>query len=81
MPNYEHTNIDSKFRFILLAAGRAEQVMRGARPKIEYSSPKLARGAMEEVLGGLIEWDHGPAPVVEEEAVEGAEGAEELAEE
>ena len=36
---------------------------------------------MEEVLGGLIEWDHGPAPVVEEEAVEGAEGAEELAEE
>jgi hypothetical protein len=29
---------------------------------MEFKSIKLARGAMEEVLEGLVEWDYGPAP-------------------
>jgi hypothetical protein len=60
--SYEDTKVDSKFRFILLAARRAEQVMRGARPKIQYRSSKVARGAMEEILGNAVAWDYGPAP-------------------
>ncbi len=55
-------NFDSKFRVILLAAERAEQLMAGARPKLVHDSPKVARRAMEEVLEGLIEWERGPAP-------------------
>lgn len=70
--------LDSKFRFILLAAHRAEQVMRGARPKMDYGTPKIAKGAMNEVKQGLVEWDYGPAPVPEvpEEAEAGEEAAE-----
>jgi hypothetical protein len=77
----ESRAFDSKFRFILLAANRAEQVMRGARPKIVYNTPKVAKGAMKEVKGGLIEWDYGPAPLpepedLEQELAEGAEATE-----
>ena len=31
--------VDSKFRLVLLIARRAEQLMRGARPKIEADRP------------------------------------------
>ena len=62
MENLEASRIDSKFRFILLAARRAEQVMRGARPKIAYRTSKVARGAMEEILGNQVNWDYGPPP-------------------
>jgi DNA-directed RNA polymerase subunit omega len=55
---------DSKFRFVLLASSRAEQVVRGARPKIEAATRKPTRIAMEELRQGLVEWSHGrPAPV------------------
>ena len=39
--------VDSKFRYILLASHRAEQLMRGARPKLDMSNAKLTRIAME----------------------------------
>lgn len=69
-------NIDSKFRLVLLAAERAEQLLNGSRPKLVHNSIKLARGAMEEVLEGYIEWDYGPAPepVIEESAEETPKG-------
>jgi hypothetical protein len=60
--HYEDTRVDSKFRFILLAARRAEQVMRGARPKIQYRTTKVARGAMDEIIGNAVAWDYGPPP-------------------
>ena len=56
--------VDSKFRFVLVAAQRAEQLMRGARPKIE-SKGKPTRTAMGEVDGGHVEWNYGPAPIPE----------------
>ncbi|HVR28267.1 MAG TPA: DNA-directed RNA polymerase subunit omega [Thermoanaerobaculia bacterium] len=62
MENLEASKIDSKFRFILLAARRAEQVMRGARPKMQYRTTKVARGAMDEILGNAVSWDYGPPP-------------------
>lgn len=59
--------IDSKFRFVLLAAERAEQMLRGARPKIEMGDLKPTRIAMTEISNDLVEWDYGPAPEIEEE--------------
>jgi DNA-directed RNA polymerase subunit omega len=54
---------DSKFRFVLLASSRAEQVIRGARPKIEAVTRKPTRVAMEELRQGLVDWSYGrPAP-------------------
>jgi DNA-directed RNA polymerase omega subunit len=65
MENYEDSKVDSKFRFILLAARRAEQIMRGARPKLHYKTPKVARGAMDEILADAVAWDYGPPPAPE----------------
>jgi DNA-directed RNA polymerase omega subunit len=69
--------IDSKFRFVLLAARRAEQIMRGAQPKVPASpAGKPTRVAMEEVLEEAVGWDYGPPA-----AADGlAEGLGELAE-
>jgi len=62
--------IDSKFRFVLLAAERAEQMLRGARPKIDMGPLKATRIAMQEISNDLVEWDYGPAPETEVEYVE-----------
>ena len=63
---------DSKFRFVLLASNRAEQLVRGARPKVE-GSKKHTRTAMEELKSGLVPWAYGPAPAAT--PAEGVEGA------
>lgn len=62
--------LDSKFRLVLIASGRAEQLMRGARPKIEAGKRKPTRIALEELNTGLIEWGYGPAPRPEPEGTE-----------
>ncbi|MEJ2086701.1 MAG: DNA-directed RNA polymerase subunit omega [Acidobacteriota bacterium] len=62
--------IDSKFRFVLLAAERAEQMLRGARPKIDMGPLKATRIAMQEISNDLVEWDYGPAPETDVEYVE-----------
>lgn len=54
--------IDSRFRFVLLAAARAEQMMRGAEPKVAIGQAKVTRVAMQEIVDDLVEWDYGPAP-------------------
>ncbi len=59
-------NIDSKFRYVLLAAERAERMMRGAKPKIEAPNRKPSWIAMQEVRGDLVEWEYGPATPAEE---------------
>ncbi len=60
--------IDSKFRFVLLAANRAEQLLRGALPKRDHGPVKKTRAAMDEIFEETIEWDYGPAaePVVDD---------------
>lgn len=62
--------IDSKFRFVLLAAERAEQMLRGARPKMAMGELKATRIAMEEISNDLVEWDYGAAPEPEFEISE-----------
>ncbi|MFL6233891.1 MAG: DNA-directed RNA polymerase subunit omega [Thermoanaerobaculia bacterium] len=60
--------MDSKFRRVLVAAGRAEQLMRGARPKVEAGKRKPTKVALEEVDHQLIDWGYGPPPQEPEEA-------------
>jgi DNA-directed RNA polymerase omega subunit len=64
--------IDSRFRFVLLAATRAEQMMRGAVPKVEMGQAKVTRIAMREIEEDRVLWDYGPAPVPAPEGQEGA---------
>jgi DNA-directed RNA polymerase omega subunit len=66
--------IDSKFRFILLAAERAERMARGAPPKLEADTRKSTQVAMDEIMHDLIEWDYGPAPEDELEEAAATEG-------
>lgn len=69
--------IDSKFRFVLLSAHRAEQIMRGAVPRIELPGEKATEVGMQEILREQIAWDYGPEPIPEEEEGESDEGEEE----
>jgi DNA-directed RNA polymerase omega subunit len=50
-------NIDSKYRFIILASKRAKQLLKGAKPKIHGKSKSLIRIAQAEVKAGLIEYE------------------------
>ncbi|MCB1056479.1 MAG: DNA-directed RNA polymerase subunit omega [Acidobacteria bacterium] len=71
--------IESKFRYILVASARAEQIMRGAPPKVDPGHDKPSRIAMREVSSDLVAWELGsPA---EEEVVEAADASEAAVEE
>ena len=65
LPNDERApnRVDSKFRFVLVSAQRAEQLMRGARAKVEVAGrQKPTKVAMQEISSDLVDWDYGPAP-------------------
>jgi DNA-directed RNA polymerase subunit omega len=49
--------IDSKFRYILVAAKRARQLQAGARPLIQSTSTRLTRVAQQEVTAGLVPFE------------------------
>jgi DNA-directed RNA polymerase omega subunit len=75
----EKPTMDSKFRRVLVAASRAEQLMRGARPKVEAGKRKPTRVALEELDNKLVDWGYGPPPqpeAAEEPAAEEAQPAE-----
>jgi len=57
--------IDSKFRFVLLAARRAEQLVQGAVPKVPVDDLKTTRVALKEIREDTVSWDYGPAPEAE----------------
>ena len=50
------TEIDSKYRLVLLAAKRSKQLQRGAKPRIYSSAKKTTRVALEEVKRGLVKY-------------------------
>jgi DNA-directed RNA polymerase subunit omega len=50
-------NIDSKYRYVILAAKRAKQLLKGAKPKIKAKSRSLIRIAQIEVQSGLIDFE------------------------
>ena len=49
--------IDSKFRFILVAARRARQLQAGARPLVQVQTKKVTRVAQLEVEAGLVPFE------------------------
>lgn len=49
-------NIDSRFRYVLLVAKRAEQLIQGAQAKLKTKHAKPTRVAMEEVDRDQIKW-------------------------
>ncbi|HEX9188091.1 MAG TPA: DNA-directed RNA polymerase subunit omega [Vicinamibacteria bacterium] len=50
-------NIDSKFRFITVAAQRAKQLQAGAKPRVDTRSRKPTRIAVEETLAETVSWE------------------------
>jgi DNA-directed RNA polymerase subunit omega len=57
--------LDSKFRYILVAARRARQLQAGARPLIQSTAKRLTRVAQQEVAAGLVPFEL-LAPTIEE---------------
>jgi DNA-directed RNA polymerase subunit omega len=60
------TEIDSKYRLVLLAAKRSKQLQRGAKPRIYSSAKKYTRIALEEVQRGLVRYQPLEKPSKEE---------------
>jgi DNA-directed RNA polymerase subunit omega len=50
-------NVDSKFRFILVAAKRARQLQAGAKAQVQSVSKKPTRVAQHEVEAGLVPYE------------------------
>lgn len=50
-------NVDSKFRFVIVASKRAKQLLKGAKPKIKTKSRNPIRVAQTEVRAGVIEFE------------------------
>jgi DNA-directed RNA polymerase subunit omega len=50
-------DMDSKFRFILVAAKRARQLQAGAKPLVQTQSRKVTRVAQQEVGAGLVPFE------------------------
>jgi len=50
-------DLDSKFRYIILASKRAKQLLQGAKPKIKTKSKNLIQIAQKEVQQGLIDYE------------------------
>jgi DNA-directed RNA polymerase omega subunit len=54
----------NKFRNVVVAHQRAQQLKNGARPRVETGTHKFLWVAMREVQEGLISWDS-PEPIVD----------------
>lgn len=50
-------DLDSKFRFVILASKRAKQLLQGAKPKIKTKSKNLIQIAQKEVKQRLIDYE------------------------
>ncbi|MFQ6082990.1 MAG: DNA-directed RNA polymerase subunit omega [Candidatus Aminicenantia bacterium] len=67
----ELNGIDSKYRFVIFAAQRGKQLLKGAKPKIESESKNLIRIAQEEIARGVIKYEAiSGKPVLEEKKKE-----------
>jgi DNA-directed RNA polymerase subunit K/omega len=50
-------DLDSKFRFVILASKRAKQLLSGSKPKIKTKSKNLIQVAQQEVKQRLIDYE------------------------
>jgi DNA-directed RNA polymerase subunit omega len=68
----EQNTFDSKFRFIIVAAQRAKQLLKGERPKIKSKYKNQIRVAEEEVRSGAVQYEilpYKPEEAGEEEVI------------
>lgn len=71
---YLPRDVESKFRFITVAAQRAKQLQSGAKPRVETQSRKPTRVAVEETIAGTVSWEmRDELPEVEEARAENEE--------
>ncbi|HJQ69616.1 MAG TPA: DNA-directed RNA polymerase subunit omega [Blastocatellia bacterium] len=61
------TEIDSKYRLVLLAAKRSKQLQKGAKPRVQSTAKKPTRVALEEVQHGLVQYQQIVKPTAPEE--------------
>lgn len=59
--------VESKFRYVLLVAKRAEHLIEGSPVKIKSRYAKPTRIAMEEIAQKSVEWALKPPPPPEQE--------------
>ncbi len=50
-------DVESKFRFITVAAQRAKQLQSGAKPRVDTASRKPTRIAVEETIAETVSWE------------------------
>lgn len=50
------TDIDSKYRLVLLAAQRSKQLQKGAKPRLQTTAKKPTRVALEEAQRGFLQY-------------------------
>lgn len=50
-------DVDSKFRFVILASKRAKELLRGAKSKIKSKSKNPIRIAQEEIAQNVIDYE------------------------
>ncbi len=62
--------VDSRFRYVLLVAKRAEQLIQGAQPKLKSKHAKPTRVAMEEIDREQVKWQLTPPTEAETPEVE-----------
>lgn len=60
-----YRDIDSKFRYVIVAAKRAKELLKGAKPKIKSKSKNLIRVAQEEVDNGFVNYELIPEKIKE----------------
>jgi DNA-directed RNA polymerase subunit omega len=68
------SGLDSKFRFILIAAKRARQLQAGAKPLVQTPYKKSTKVAMAELSSGLLPIEV-PPPDVPGPSKNGKEGS------
>jgi DNA-directed RNA polymerase omega subunit len=65
-------NTMSKYRFVMLAALRAEQLQAGAIPRIDSDTRKATVLAQEEVAAGVVDaWDGTQPGTGDDESADG----------
>ena len=60
-------DLGSKYRFITLAAQRCDQLIRGAKPRLDTGARKPTTLALQEVMAGVVE-ERGPEEIALEQA-------------
>jgi DNA-directed RNA polymerase subunit omega len=53
---------DSNYRYVLVAARRARQLLSGARPTIDTATRKPCKIAQEEIKAGKVHWNAQESP-------------------